>query len=348
MRHFVCASRDDREELMTKSHPCRGASSGPRWVLTLALAAVTAAAWPAAADPVVIRMGAGPAPDEQLWLMEARHDLTPNQGKAYIYKLSITRGTNARYTAYEAGQIDAGSSSMTGALFASSKGIPIKIVAKEARESNTTFSTSYMALADSDVSLKTLKGKTIGLNGFRTSLELYARVAVIKAGLNPERDIKWLTVGLPQMADALRSHKIDVGVFPTQFAFFAKREGGIKTVWTSAGISGIEEEQDVYFAPDFVAKHPDAVRAWVHDLANVTRYLLEHQKEARQSLLDAKFVNIDPKIYLAMTAKDDLERSADVKPNADTMRRLQDLLLKVGFTDKKVDVDKIVDASFVP
>lgn len=317
-----------------------------RWACALVVA--SALGTTARAEPVEIRMGAGPAPDEQLWLMESRPDLTPNRGKAYTYNLSITRGTNERYTAYEAGQIDAGSTSMSGALFAASKGIQLKLVVKMARESLVDFSTSAMALADSDVSTTNLKGKTIAINGYRTSIELYSRIAALKAGLNPDRDVKWIVMPFAQMADALRAHKIDIGILPTQFAYFAKRDGGFKTVYTSASISGVEEEQDVYFSPDFLAKHPDAVRAWAKDFATVTRYLLDHQKEARQSLLDAKFVNIEPAIYLAMTAKDDLERTADIKPSIDTLTKVQDMLLKVGFTDKPVEVSKIIDTSFVP
>jgi len=36
-----------------------------------------------AADPPLIRFGRGFAAEEQVWLMSARPDLTPNQGKKY-------------------------------------------------------------------------------------------------------------------------------------------------------------------------------------------------------------------------------------------------------------------------
>ena len=45
----------------------------------------------ATAQPVEIRMGVGPASEEQAWLMKARPDLTPNQGKAYTYTMSMFR-----------------------------------------------------------------------------------------------------------------------------------------------------------------------------------------------------------------------------------------------------------------
>ena len=181
----------------------------------------------AGAAPVEIRMGVGTAAEEQAWLMKARPDLTPNQGKAYTYNMSMFRSGGERMTAFQAGQLDALTASTTGVLFAASKGVPLVVPVSMARESTKTFSTSYFALADSDVSLTNLKGKTIGINGYRTSIELYARIAVAKAGLDPDRDVKWLIVPLPQMAEALRQKKIDLGVFPTTFAFLAMKAGGV-------------------------------------------------------------------------------------------------------------------------
>ena len=129
-------------------------------------------------------------------------------------------------TAFQAGQLDALTASTTGVLFAASKDVPIVVPVSMARESTKTFSTSYLALSDSDVTPTNLKGKTIGINGYRTSIELYARIAVAKAGLDPDRDVKWLIVPLPQMAAALRQKKIDLGVFPTTFAYLAMRRWG--------------------------------------------------------------------------------------------------------------------------
>jgi ABC-type nitrate/sulfonate/bicarbonate transport system substrate-binding protein len=303
----------------------------------------------ACAAPVEIRMGVGTAAEEQAWLMKARPDLTPNQGKVYTYNMSMFRSGGQRMTAFQAGQLDALTTSTTGVLFAASKGVPLVVPVSMARESTKTFSTSYLALKGSDVSLTNLKGKTIGINGYRTSIELYARIAVVKAGLDPDRDVKWLVVPLPQMAEALRQKKIDLGVFPTLFAFLALNSGEFRRVFDSAGISGIQEEFDVAFNSNFVRKHPDVVHAWVSDFVAVTRYFEEHPAEARKSLLDAKIVQIDPKIYLKMTAKNDLLRTVTAtKPDIAMFRRLQEELIKVKFQEARVDIDKIVDTSFLP
>ena len=315
----------------------------------LAVVALALATTAQAQQPVEIRMGVGTSSEEQAWLMKARPDLTPNQGKLYKYGMLMFRSGGERLTAFQAGQLDALTSSTTGVLFAASKGVPIVVPVSMARESTKTFSTSYLALADSDVSVTNLKGKTIGINGYRTSIELYARIAVATAGLDPERDVKWLVVPLPQMAEALRQKKIDLGVFPSIFAYLAHQAGGVKTVFDSAGISGIEEEFDVAFSPAFVKKHPEAVRGFVADFVALTRFFEQKPDEARKSLIDSGIVQADPKIYLSMTAKNDLLRTVEAtKPDAAMFVRLQDELIKVGFQEKRVDIDTVVTTEFLP
>jgi ABC-type nitrate/sulfonate/bicarbonate transport system substrate-binding protein len=120
-------------------------------------------------------------------------------------------------------------------------------------------------------------------------------------------------------------------------------------VFDSAGISGIEEEFDVAFSPEFVKKHPEAVRGFVSDFVALTRFFEERPQEARKSLLDSGIVQADPKIYLSMTAKDDLLRTVEAtKPDAAMFARLQDELIKVGFQEKKVDINKVVTTEFLP
>ncbi len=50
-----------------------------------------------------------------------------------------------------------------------------------------------------------------------------------------------------------------------------------------------------------------------------------------------------------MTAKDDLLRTVEAtKPDAAMFARLQDELIKVDFQEKRVDINKVVDTSFLP
>ena len=54
-----------------------------------------------------LRLGHGFAAEEQVWLMGARADLTPGQGKKYRLKLIQFQGPTDRFQAYLAGELDA-------------------------------------------------------------------------------------------------------------------------------------------------------------------------------------------------------------------------------------------------
>lgn len=58
-------------------------------------------------------------------------------------------------------------------------------------------------------SIPELKGKTIGAQSFSSASYLFGRAAVAASGLNPDRDVHWLAVGVgSQAAQALRSGAI--------------------------------------------------------------------------------------------------------------------------------------------
>jgi ABC-type nitrate/sulfonate/bicarbonate transport system substrate-binding protein len=324
-----------------------------RWVHSLAgLTAAMLAILPSlpaahAEEPVTIRIGYGPAAEEQLWLMAAKPDVTPNQGKAYKLDMTIFRGSAPRFKAFEGGQLDAATTSANAALLAASKGIPLKILASISRESSKGFTTKYLVAADSKIAtIADLRGKTIGINGYRSSIEIWARAALIEAGLNPDRDVKWAVVPFPAMGEAIRTGKVDVAGVPQPFAALEEHQGGLRILFDSkTGIPFDEELQVLIFQPDFLKKHPDAVRAFLADFVAATQFYGQHRHEAQQALLDAKFVQLDPAVLFAMQ---DNYRAPDGRPSIDLLRQMQDLMLKMKFQDEPAKLDEIVDLSFFP
>src|SRR5436190_654238 len=103
------------------------------------------------APPVEIRVGHGFAAEENLWLMAARTDLTPNQDKAYRLTMTAFRGNADRLNAFEAGQIDLATSATPSTLFAAEQGVPLKILASIVREKQGSFNTTYLALEDAGI-----------------------------------------------------------------------------------------------------------------------------------------------------------------------------------------------------
>ena len=76
-----------------------------------------------------------------------------------------------------------------------------------------------------------------------------------------------------------------------------------------------------------------------------TRFYLEKPREARQLILDAKTVRLAPDIYLNMK---DYYRDPTLRPDAAALERVQDIMVKTGFTKKRVDIPALVDASYLP
>ena len=254
--------------------------------------------------PVPIRLGTTTTSGEdQIWLMKARPDLTPNQGKAYTLETFPFRGGDLRFKAFQAGQVDGAVATGTGAVTAATKGVALVIVAAISEEDDRFYSTPYVVLDASPIrSAKDLKGKTIGLNGLREALELGARMAVLDAGLNPDRDVNWAVVPPPNMGDALRGGKVDVAAISQPFFAAEQKKGGVRILFTHNSATGFKDEFVLYFNPNFVKQNKAALQRFVSDFAAATKYYMANTREAREAIFKAKLVEMDPAIYLPMVA----------------------------------------------
>src|SRR5439155_21114572 len=107
-----------------------------------------------AAEPPLIRFGRGFAAEEQVWLMSARPDLTPSQGKKYQLKQILFQANPERFQAYLAGELDGGTAPGLAVIFARAQGVDMKIVASICLEAagKEWFSTTYMVKDDWSVS----------------------------------------------------------------------------------------------------------------------------------------------------------------------------------------------------
>jgi ABC-type nitrate/sulfonate/bicarbonate transport system substrate-binding protein len=313
----------------------------------VAVAAMMASLAGALAQPVPIRLGHGPAAEEQLWLMKAKPDITPGQGRDYTLDLQLFRGTDQRFKAVEAGQLDVFTGSAASTILAWSQGFDFKAVASISRESEKGFVVQYMVLQDS--ALKTvadLKGKTVGNNAARSSIELWARLALTKHGLNPDRDVGWAIVPFPSQGEAVRSGKIDIGAFPQPFAAAEIGKGGLRTLFTSReGIPSDEEVQLVLVSKEFAARHAGVLRSFLSDFVAATRFYLEKPREARLALLDSQLVRLPRDLFLNMQ---DHYRDPSGRISLEAMRSAQAAMLKLGYQKQPVEIERFVDLSLLP
>jgi ABC-type nitrate/sulfonate/bicarbonate transport system substrate-binding protein len=303
-----------------------------------------------AADPPLIRFGRGFAAEEQVWLMTARPDLTPNQGKKYQLKQILFRANPQRFQAYLAGELDAGTAPGLAVIFARSQGLDIKIVASICLEAagSRYFSTTYMAKDEGPVkSVKDLKGRTIGVVGIKTATDLWARAALLNAGLTPDTDTKVVPLGFPAMGEAVRSDKVDAGTFVEPFYSAEVAKGGLRKLFTAVEAVGYDHELlDIWFGEKFLTAHPDAVRAFLADYVAVTKYYLENTEQAKTDLHKAGFVRTPLPVYLKNA---DWKRNPEARVDVESLKKLAVFMQeKLNWLEKPVKVEEMVELTYLP
>jgi len=303
-----------------------------------------------AAEPPLIRFGRGFAAEEQVWLMSARPDLTPNQGKRYQLKQILFQANPQRFQAYLAGEIDAGTAPGLSVIFANEQGLDIKVVASVCMEAagKEWFSTTYMTKDDGPVrSVKDLKGGTVGVVGIKTATDLWARAGLLNAGLQPDKDTKVVPLGFPAMGDAVRTGKVSAGTFVEPFYSAEAAKGGLRKLFTAVDAVGYDHELlDLWFGEKFLKSNPEAVRAFLADYVAVTKYYLANTAQAKRDLHKAGFVRTPLEIYLKNA---DWKRDPNARVNVESLKKLSTFMReKLNWLEKPVNVDALVDQSYLP
>src|SRR5690349_5432559 len=282
--------------------------------------------------------------------MSVRTDLTPNQGKRYELKQILFQANPERFQAYLAGELDAGTAPGLALIPARVQGMDVKLVASVCLEAagDQYFTTTYMVKDDGPVkSIKDLKGGTIGVVGIKTATDLWARAGLINAGLAPDKDTKVVPMAFPVIGDAVRTGKVSAGTFVEPFYSAELAKGGLRKLFTAVDAVGYDHELlDIFFGEKFLKEHPDAVRAFLADYVAVTKYYLANTAQAKADLHKAGFVRTPLPVYQKNA---DWKREPSGRLNVESLKKLATFMHdKLQWLEKPVDVDGMVDQSYLP
>jgi len=313
-----------------------------RFVLTISCLVATIPLF--AQSPPVIRIGHGISNEEPLWLMGVRSDLTPNQGKRYALKLSPITTPVERIQAFLAGELDGGTAPAFNVLLAKAQGVDAKLVAAIMQEARGDyFSTTLMVKADSPIRrAEDLKGKTVGVLGFRTSPDLALRAYLVRAGLVPDVDVKVVPVPFPAMGAALRSDKVDVASFVEPFFSAERAKGGLRPLVTAAEAVGFDHDVlNIWIGTKLIREQPDAVRAFVADYAAALKYYLANREAAKREVHKAGFVRAPLEVYLTLG---EYKRDPDGRVDAASLNRLSTLMYeRFKWLEKPLSAEELIE-----
>jgi ABC-type nitrate/sulfonate/bicarbonate transport system substrate-binding protein len=145
----------------------------------------------------------------------------------------------------------------------------------------------------------------------------------------------------------VRSGKVSAGTFVEPFYSAEMAKGGLRKLFTAVDAVGYEHELlDIFFGEKFLKEHPEAVRAFLADYVAVTKYYLANTAQAKADLHKAGFVRTPLEAYQKNA---DWKREPSGRLNVDSLKKLATFMHdKLQWLEKPVDVDGMVDQSYLP
>lgn len=289
--------------------------------------------------PVTIRMGHGAGTEEPLYLMTADPAGLGSQYNGTHYTLELTEyAPPDRLAAYQSGAMDGGTISAPQLFTAVNSGLNIMAAASIAivAEDNG-FLYPYAAVEGELAAGDSIEGLTVGIIAPNTATEYWAKSYAASLGLDPNRDVSYVPVPVPNSEQAVRDGQVDVQMFTASFWGQAQAEGGLVEVFNALTGPGFDHEfLDIFFDRQFVTDNAVAYCAWRADYATSMGAFVDDRPAFAQALIDGGF---DP----APTAelfiqRADAGRSADAAINVANLQLLIDDMKAIEFLSADVEV----------
>ncbi len=198
----------------------------------------------------------------------------------------VLAADNIGIQALIAGEFDF-TASATGASRASARNIPLRVVLVN------TFKPAFWIYARENLSPLQLRGKKLAISSFGGLSHALAKLALRKAGLNPDRDVVMVAAGTTDMRlAALQSTAVDAAVLNAPGKFKA-RKAGLKEVFFLG--------EQVYALSGGVATtvkltqgRPETVQRFVTGALKGLKYFLANREGS--SPIMSKYMKVEPEM----------------------------------------------------
>lgn len=320
--------------------------------IPLALAIVAAAALPAIAEPVKIRVGWIVAPASMVPLLFLAPGAAKHLGKSYTFDPINFGSSNLQITAISQGEIDIAAFGYTSFPLAIQNGglADLRIIADEIIDGAPGYySTPYFVRKDSGIEkISDMKGKVAATNGLGSGVDIAMRAALNKHGLQVTRDYTMIEAPFPAHKAILKEKKADlvVGVLP--FSYDPELNEFAKPLFTTE--SGIGSIALSFWAArqGFIDKNRAALVDLMEDVSSALRWYYDPANHEKAVALTAGFLKRPPAALESwLFTKRDFHRNLDAKPDLKIVQSSIDKVKDLGFIKEPLDVAKYADLSLV-
>ncbi|WP_454853998.1 ABC transporter substrate-binding protein [Promicromonospora soli] len=251
--------------------------------------------------------------------------------------LELAEGGAAIVPAVADGTYQFGFSNVTSLLTASSKGLPLKVVAPgdfSTGQPGRDFSGVVTSAGSGIEGAAGLVGKTVAVNSLKNIGDTTVRAVVDAAGGDPQA-VEFVEMGFPDMPAAVVSGQVDAAWVVEPHLTRAVDQGA-----RIISSNFVETDPNLlvaaYFTSDkMIAEDPQTVEAFTAAIQEALTYATDHPDETR-AILDT-YTEIDPVVRSVMV----MPRFA---PDLDTpyLQVVADLGLKYGMFEQPVDVTRLL------
>jgi ABC-type nitrate/sulfonate/bicarbonate transport system substrate-binding protein len=316
------------------------------------LAAATACAQIADAEPVAIRVDWTVLPQQFAPLIPVVPKYAPNlyrhYGKSYVVEPIRFQGGGATLTALAVGETHLSTLNPQALVLGIVNAkLDLRVIAQQiSTEIPGHLHTWFWVKKDRIKTIDDLKGKVIGVNARASATDAAAEIVLSRHGLAPTRDYQLLEVAFPFQLAALEAGTIDAAVLVPPFNLDAEAAPTLKPLFSLGDAFGPLETSVLAGKADFIANNRAALVDFLEDNMRMRRWMLDPatRNDAIRLLSDVSKVPPEKYAGWVYSSKDyyyDPNARVDVKrlqKNIDDMKR-------ANIVPAAIDVAPYVDLS---
>ena len=317
----------------------------------LGLAILLAAALPAMAEPLNIRVGWSTMPGHMIPVLFSRPDILKHYGRSYVVETIAFRGSSPQITAMAARDVDlVAYSPATLALTVLNAHLDTKVVADIIQDGVEGYhSEVFLVRADSGIaSVADLKGKRVGSNAVGSASDTAMRAMLKRSGLSDPRDFTTIEAAFPSLPALLEAKKVDMSVVLLPKELEMQASGAYRTLFTARDAWGPADLVFLAGRADFLAKNRAVMADFMEDYVRAWRWFEQPANHAEAVAIIAKFMRVPETDLQYVFTKDDYYRDPFAHPNIAGIQSAIDVSRELGVIPGTINVEaKYVDLSFV-
>ena len=210
-------------------------------------------------------------------------------------------------------------------------------------------SNAFFVLEESPIkTVADLRGKIVAVNAFGSAVDLVARVALKRQGIDPRRDLQMVEIALPNIGSAIRQKRVDCGVLVLPFQAAELKTGGLRPVFSAVDALGPSSVVFNVVSNAFLKAHPDTVRAMLSDYVGALRYLYTPGNHDTAVSVTAALTKLPPAALDYVMTERDYFRARDGALEAGLVQKPIDALVELGLLPAAVPVAKYIDMKYLP